>query len=74
MKCSVVFDKDGKIVSMGYSEPLELEAEDGLIARGGPVVEAGQTVVELYMPDEYARMPLADLFERVQVDAQAKLG
>ena len=72
MKCSVVFDKEGKILSMGYSERPELEADDGLIARGGPVVEADQTIVELYVPDKYAKMPLREFIERVQADVKAK--
>lgn len=69
MKCHVIYDNSGKILSVGLIDWPELErAEERLTRRMGPVVEAGQTVVELHVPDEYARMPAADLTERLQAD------
>jgi hypothetical protein len=72
MKCFTVLDKQGKFLAMAYSERLESEADDGLITRGGPVAEADQTVVELYMPDKYSEMPIIELIEQVQADLNAR--
>ena len=52
---------------------LEPEAEYYPAPRAGPVAEEGQTVVELDVPDELVRMPVADFVARLQIDAQAKL-
>lgn len=79
MKCHVVLDEKGQIVAAGYVEVpepealLEPEAEYYPILRAGPVAEDGQTVVELDVPDEHVRMPVADFVARLQVNAQAKL-
>lgn len=73
MKTYVVHDKNRKIVSVGYVDRPELEAEeDGIPFRFGPVAEDGQTVVELYVADEFTKMPLADSIERVQAELEAK--
>ncbi len=71
MKCNVVCDRNGKIVSVGYIDRPDLE-EDGVALRFGPAPETGQTVVELYAPDECATMPLEDLIERLQADLNAR--
>jgi len=73
MKSYAVLDKEGKIVAAGYMDWSEPEVEDAPFARAGPVAEAGQTVVELDVPDEYAKLLPADFIGRLQVDAQAKL-
>ena len=74
MKCHAVLDEKGQIVAAGYVELPEPEAYDYLSPRCGPMAEDGQTVVELEVPEEYAKLPLTDFIERLQVDAQAKLG
>ena len=79
MKCNVILDKNGQLIAVGYAEfpepelRLEPEAEYIPPVRSGPEAEEGQTVVELYVPDELERMPIADFVERLQTDAQAKL-
>lgn len=79
MRCHVVLDKKGQVVAAGYMEVpepealLEPEAEYYPIPRAGPEAEEGQTVVELDVPGELVRMPVADFVARLQVDAQAKL-
>jgi len=73
MKCHVVLDERGEIVSAGYIDQPEFEAHELLTPRAGPVPEPGQTVVELDVPAEHARLPLPDFLERLRVDVQAKL-
>ena len=74
MKTYVVHDKNRKIVSVGYIDRPELEAEeDDIPFRFGPVAEDDQTVVELYVADEFTKMPLADSIERVQAELETKL-
>lgn len=73
MRCHVVLDKKGQVVAAGYMEVPEPEAEDYPIPRAGPEAEEGQTVVELDVPGELVRMPVADFVARLQIDAQAKL-
>jgi len=73
MKCHVVYDKNGKIVSLGYEDlPPSPEAYDPQTPRFGPKAEADQTVAELEVPEEYARLSLTDITEQLQVDVQAK--
>jgi hypothetical protein len=79
MRCHVVLDKKGQVVAVGYVEVpepealLEPEAEYRPIPTSGPEAEEGQTVVEVDVPGELARMPVADFVARLQVDAQAQL-
>ena len=79
MKCYVVLDKKGQFVSAGYTEVpepealFEAEGEYYPIPRAGPEAEEGHTVVELDVPSEQVKMPVADFVARLQVDAQAKL-
>ena len=73
MRCHVVLDEKGQIVTAGYVQAPEPEAEDYPSPRAGPAVEEGQTVVELDVPGELVSLPVADLFARLQVDAVAKL-
>jgi hypothetical protein len=72
MKRHVVFDKHGNIVSAGYLDRPAPEAYDYLTPRFGPVAGDGQTVAELEVPEEYAKLPLTDLVERLQVDVRAE--
>lgn len=72
MKCQVIVDEKGKIVAVGYGEPPELETEEALTIKSGPVVEENQRLVELDMPEEYVRMPTADLIQRLQIDIKAR--
>ena len=72
MKYHVVFDRDGNIVSAGYQDRPEPEVYDYLTPRFGPVAEDGQTIAELEIPDEYAKLSLTDFVEQVQVDVKAK--
>lgn len=72
MKCLAVIDKEGKFVTMAYSQQLESEAEDGLVTRGGPLTEAGQTVIERYMPDKCSEMPVSEVIEQLQTDLRER--
>jgi hypothetical protein len=73
MKCQVILDKKGKIVTFGYMDQPELEEnEEAPTLRSGPVAEKNQTLVELDMPEEYIRMPTADFIQRLQIDIRAK--
>ena len=72
MKCQVIVDDRGKIVAVGYGDPPELETEEALTIKSGPVVGENQTLVELDMPEEYIRMPTADFIQRLQIDIKAR--
>ncbi len=73
MKCQVIVDEKGKIVSVGYGDPPELETEEALTLKSGPVVGENQRLVELDMPEKYMRMPAADLIQRLQIDIKDKM-
>ena len=73
MKCHIVLDKKGKIVSVSYMGQPKLEDKEGILPTFAPVPEPDQTVVELDVSDQYMELPPADLIERLQVDIQNKL-
>jgi hypothetical protein len=73
MEIKVVLDKEGKIVSAIYQTKQIPEEYDKLKPHMGPVVEDGQTLVELGAPDEYASYPLPEFVERLTTDVKAKL-
>lgn len=73
MEVKVVLDKKGEIVSAIYRTKPIPEEYDKLKPHMGPVVEEGQTIVELAVPDEYASYPLPEFVERLTADVQAKL-
>ena len=73
MKCHIVLDKKGKIVSVSYMGQPKLEDKEGKLPTFAPVPEPDQTVVELDVSDQYMELPPADLIERLQVDIQNKL-
>ena len=72
MKCHIVLDKKGKIVSVSYMGLPKLEAKEGELPKFAPVPEPDQTVVELDVSDQYVELPPADLIERLQDDIQTK--
>jgi hypothetical protein len=72
MKCRVIVDEKGKIVSVGYGDPPEPETEEALTLKSGPVVLENQRLVELDIPEKYMVMPTADLIQRLQIDIKAK--
>ena len=73
METKVVLDKNGEIVSAIYQTKPIPEEYDKLEPHMGPVVEEGQTLVELGVPNEYASFPLPEFVERLTADVQAKL-
>lgn len=79
MKCYVVLDKKGQLITAGFAaapEPealLRAENEFQPELRAGPEAEDGQTMIKFDVPDEHARMPVADLVARLQVEAQARV-
>jgi hypothetical protein len=72
MKCQVVFDKHGSIVSVRHLDLPVPEVYDYLAPRFGPIAGEGQTVAELKVPDLFEGLTLTDLVARLNVDVQAK--
>ncbi|MCZ2808103.1 MAG: hypothetical protein O2V44_01965 [Candidatus Bathyarchaeota archaeon] len=70
MKCQVIVDTKGEIISVGYADPEENEEEPTL--RSGPEVEENQKLVEFDVPAEYAKLPTVDFIRRLQIDIQAR--
>ena len=70
MKCKVILDKEGKIISIGYDDPEETEETPTL--KSGPVIEENQTVVELYAPETLKTMPTMDFIKQLQNDIRAR--
>ncbi len=72
MKYKVVYDKQGNIVSAGYIDRPEPEIYDSQTPRFGPVAEEGQTVSEIEVPEEMAKLSLTDFVESLRVDIEAQ--
>jgi hypothetical protein len=74
MRLKVIVNKDGRIsAAISQTRPIPDE-DDQLRPRMGPVLENGQTLVELGVPDEYASYPVEQLFERIAPEVQLRLG
>ena len=73
MEVQVVLDNKGKVVAAIYRPKPEPEEHDKPIPRAGPVIEDGQSLVELGIPDEYASYPLPDFVDRLTAEAEIKL-
>lgn len=72
MKCHVVLDKEGRIVSVGYLDLPELEELDFKTPRFGPELEPDQTIVELDVENVYARLKPGEILERLHTDIRTK--
>ncbi len=73
MRCMVVLDKNGKIVSTGCLDRPELMSTDYLTPRFGPVPAADQTVMELSIPDEYAGMHAEQFVQQIEFESRMML-
>ncbi len=72
MKCKVAFDQFGNIISAGYVEGPVMEALGLPNPMFGPVAGIGQTIAELDVPEEYAKLPLTELIEKYHIVVQAE--
>lgn len=73
MEIKVVLDKSGQMVAAIYKGTPMSKEPSMPSPEMGPVLEEGQTLVELGVADEYATYPLDEFVERLTVEAKAKL-
>jgi hypothetical protein len=73
MKCYVVYDKQGNIISASYLDQPLTEEDDYETLRSEVVPEEDQTLVELEVPNEYTELSPTDFFDRLRIDLQTKL-
>ena len=73
MDCQVVLDRKGNVIAAIYKSTSAPEIYDSKTPRVGPVVEDGQTVVEIGISEEQAKLPLEEFVGHLQIEAQAKL-
>ena len=73
MKCKVVLNEKGSIISIAYRDPkVEEESEEQPTLNSGPVIEENQKLVELDISEEYVRKPTAEIFRLIQTNFRIK--
>jgi hypothetical protein len=72
MKYHVVYDAQGNIIAVSYSDLPAPQVHDQLAPRFAPEARSGQHVAEIEVsPEEHAKFGLTDIAERLRVDVKA---
>jgi len=66
MRCVAVLDENNNILSAMCFDKPEFESFSPEIAMTYPIHEEGQTVIELDIPTEYAKLSAEGFFSRIQ--------
>jgi hypothetical protein len=67
MKYHLVYDEQGNIISAGYMDMPMPKALDAMAPKFGPMAMAGQYVAEIEVPEEYAKLDMAEMISLLQV-------
>ncbi|MEB3177864.1 MAG: hypothetical protein VKL59_02315 [Nostocaceae cyanobacterium] len=67
MKYHLVYDEQGNIISAGYMDMPMPEALDAMAPKFGPMPMEGQYVAEIEVPEEYAKLDMAEMISLLRV-------
>jgi len=67
MKYHLVYDEQGNIISVGHLDMPVPQALDAMAPNFGPMAMAGQSVAEIEVPEEYAKLDMAEMISLLRV-------